>query len=59
MSNILKTEELEGGAEILYPSHEEAFAVALSDLFPIEDILIGSSVILLSIKILHARFLDS
>ena len=43
MSNILKTEELEGGAEILYPSHEEAFAVALSDLFPIENILIGTT----------------
>lgn len=27
--------------EILYPSHEEAFAIALSDLFPIESILIG------------------
>ncbi len=43
MSNITKTEERETSVEILYPSHEEAFAIALSDLFPIEHILIGKT----------------
>ena len=35
--NATKNEQI----EILYPSHEEAFAIALSDLFPIENLLIG------------------
>lgn len=37
MSNFVKN------PEILYPSHEEAFAIALSDLFPIENVLIGTT----------------
>ncbi len=43
MSNITHSEATENGVEILYPSHEEAFAIALSDLFPIENILIGTT----------------
>ena len=40
MSNMIQHEER---TEILYPSHEEAFAIALSDLFPIQEILIGTT----------------
>ncbi|MBQ8320085.1 MAG: AraC family transcriptional regulator [Clostridia bacterium] len=41
MRNILSPKPTESGVDILYPSYEEAYAVALSDLFPIENILIG------------------
>lgn len=43
MSNFTKTESTKNSVEILYPLHEEAFAIALSDLFPIENILIGTT----------------
>lgn len=43
MSKITQMQATENGVEILYPSHEEAFAIALSDLFPIENILIGTT----------------
>ena len=41
MRNFLQDNPSEN--QILYPSHEEAFAITLSDLFPIEDILIGTT----------------
>lgn len=39
MSNLATHER--APVELLYPSHEEAFAIALSDLYPIEAILVG------------------
>ncbi len=39
MSNLAAQDR--SPVEVLYPSHEEAFAIALSDLYPIEAILVG------------------
>ena len=41
MSNF--TQNNPTGMEVLFPSFEEAFALAFSDLFPIENILIGKT----------------
>lgn len=41
MSNLENFESKERGAEVLFPSHEEAYALAIDDRLPIKNVLIG------------------